>query len=109
MSYPAGSTIRITSRGERLRKAHKRNLSGVGTCHQQPGYLEGKMKKMLLAAMLCLALLMLTACGQTSISLTTGIITDWVSPDGVHYWISVDQRGAMAPRYGEDGRLVIDK
>lgn len=67
------------------------------------------MKKMLLAAMLCLALAMLTACGQTSVGLTTGIITDWVSPDGVHYWISVDQRGAMAPRYDENGQLVIDK
>ena len=34
---------------------------------------------------------------------------EWVSPDGVHYWIfSEGYGGFMAPRYDEDGILVID-
>lgn len=36
-------------------------------------------------------------------------MTEWISPDGVHYW---HNRGSniemLAPRYDHDGQLVID-
>ena len=38
-------------------------------------------------------------------------IREWVSPDGVHYWViysSSSYRFSMAPRYDSDGNLVID-
>lgn len=35
---------------------------------------------------------------------------EWVSPDGVHYWVVVDNsRYGIAPRYDSDGNLIIDK
>lgn len=38
------------------------------------------------------------------------IMTEWVSPDGVHYWMCDSSRkNALAPRYDHDGNLVIDK
>lgn len=37
-------------------------------------------------------------------------ITEWISPDGVHYWY---QRGGyhamLAPRYDAEGNLVIEE
>lgn len=37
-------------------------------------------------------------------------ITEWVSPDGVHYWYQQAGYHAMlAPRYDKNGNLVIDK
>lgn len=38
---------------------------------------------------------------------------EWISPDGVHYWIkqtsgTTTARGFMAPRYDHDGNLVIE-
>lgn len=36
-------------------------------------------------------------------------MTEWVSPDGVHYWYQ--QKGyhaVLAPRYDAEGNLVID-
>lgn len=38
-------------------------------------------------------------------------VTEWISPDGVHYWYKSAGYGSMmlAPRYDNDGELVIDK
>lgn len=37
--------------------------------------------------------------------------TEWVSPDGVHYWYNKEMNGYswFAPRYDNNGKLVIDK
>lgn len=36
-------------------------------------------------------------------------ITEWISPDGVHYWYQEAGYHAMlAPRYDSNGNLVID-
>lgn len=36
-------------------------------------------------------------------------ITEWISPDGVHYWYQRSGYHAMlAPRYDNNGNLVID-
>ena len=36
--------------------------------------------------------------------------TEWVSPDGVHYWFYfTGYQAMMAPRYNSDGNLIIDK
>lgn len=36
-------------------------------------------------------------------------ITEWISPDGVHYWYQYGGYGRMlAPRYDNNGNLVID-
>lgn len=39
------------------------------------------------------------------------IFTEWISPDGTHYWYKSGAYGAgyLAPRYDNDGNLVIDK
>ena len=38
------------------------------------------------------------------------IVTEWVSPDGVHYWYHDSGYGRMlAPRYDVSGNLVIEK
>ena len=35
---------------------------------------------------------------------------EWVSPDGVHYWImTCGNRAGLAPRYDRDGRIVVDE
>lgn len=35
---------------------------------------------------------------------------EWVSPDGVHYWVVCgNYRYGIAPRYDNDGNLIIDK
>ena len=34
---------------------------------------------------------------------------DITSPDGVHYWLwSNGHGGQLVPRYGEDGRIMVD-
>lgn len=36
--------------------------------------------------------------------------TEWISPDGVHYWIrETGTAGYMAVRYDSDGNIIIDK
>ena len=36
-------------------------------------------------------------------------VTEWISPDGVHYWYQQSGYHAMlAPRYDSEGNLVID-
>lgn len=35
---------------------------------------------------------------------------EWISPDGVHYWImNGNRRYGITPRYDNNGNLVIDK
>lgn len=35
---------------------------------------------------------------------------DWISPDGVHYWIySGAYRYGIAPRYDKNGNLVVEE
>lgn len=35
---------------------------------------------------------------------------EWISPDGVHYWVVYGHyRYGIAPRYDNNGELVIDK
>lgn len=37
-------------------------------------------------------------------------ITEWISPDGVHYWYRQDgYRAMLAPRYTASGNLVVDE
>lgn len=37
------------------------------------------------------------------------LINEWISPDGVHYWYrNTAYGGVMAPRYDNNGELVID-
>lgn len=36
-------------------------------------------------------------------------ISEWISPDGVHYWqYEAYSQFALAPRYDKDGNLVIE-
>ena len=45
----------------------------------------------------------LTGCGY---SVTNGIITEWVSSDGVHYWAS---EHGMIPRYiDQNGTIMVE-
>ncbi|MDO5125353.1 MAG: hypothetical protein Q4D35_03135 [Ruminococcus sp.] len=40
----------------------------------------------------------------------TVYIVEWISPDGVHYWCTGNTTGnSMAPRYDNNGNLVVDK
>ena len=36
-------------------------------------------------------------------------VAEWISPDGVHYWCSISGYSWLAPRYDNNGNLVIDK
>lgn len=75
------------------------------------------MKKKL-TILLAIALTMLSGCKPTSdykqsevmMTTTTGMqyIGEWISPDGVHYWIlDSGSRLGVAPRYDSNGDLVI--
>lgn len=76
------------------------------------------MKKLLI---LCLALSMSIGCmgcskGEDVHDVSSCIVVgdeygtfEWISPDGVHYWIYNNyQRFGMAPRYDHNGQLIID-
>lgn len=79
------------------------------------------MKKKILIAALCLcSLFTLCGCGNSGNITETNVYAlidgcdadfyEWISPDGVHYWISIGlYRMSMAPRYDKSGNLVIDK
>lgn len=73
---------------------------------------------------LCITLIvaLLTGCEKTDNCIQNGVqyndgnlaksikFNEWVSPDGVHYWISIKGKiSMMAPRYDKNGNLVIDK
>ena len=61
-------------------------------------------------------LLLLTGCEDNNQeyrdmpdSVTTPMIKEWVSPDGVHYWMYLDGYcGGITPRYDNEGNLVIE-
>lgn len=37
-------------------------------------------------------------------------VSEWISPDGVHYWIHKGRYNyGMAPRYDSNGNLVVNK
>ena len=37
-------------------------------------------------------------------------LSEWISPDGVHYWYyKYGYQAMLAPRYDSDGNLIIDK
>lgn len=79
------------------------------------------MKKVL--ALILLSTTLLTGCGRKEFdtSYRTRIVTEysnpgsyavseWTSPDGVHYWIAEGgYRFGIAPRYDKDGKLIIDE
>lgn len=72
-----------------------------------------KIMILLVALMLCFAI-----CGCDNDTMTKADAYawvddygtfEWVSPDGVHYWVySGSYRYGIAPRYDNDGKLVID-
>ena len=71
------------------------------------------MKKMLIVLLMISIIATLTACGSgdnyylhSDVRTPNGSRMDeWVSPDGVHYWILNNQ--GVAPRYDSNGMLVI--
>lgn len=79
------------------------------------------MKKKILIMLLTSLCVFAGGCGtndtirHTKADASIGALDDygtyeWVSPDGVHYWVVVNGRGyGIAPRYDNDGNLVIDK
>lgn len=65
------------------------------------------MKKII--CLVLLVMILCSGCVTTEEQIEMGAIGyygEWISPDGVHYWISDCK---MAPRYDSDGNLVIDK
>lgn len=71
------------------------------------------IKKLFLVLTIVCMLVSLAACGGVRAredSLDGHIIfetkrNEWISPDGVHYWVYASQ---MVPRYDHNGNLVID-
>lgn len=85
-----------------------RNMSELRSKDEQKGR-RAKMKRILVILMAITLLMVLSSCGNK-----TGIpgledVEEWVSPDGVHYWM---RNGTYAltitPRYDNDGNLVIE-
>lgn len=78
------------------------------------------MKKLILVFILFIVLITLIGCtkptlsdnikdsGSTfTISLSEYTANEWVSPDGVHYWVfSYGYHFGVAPRYDENGNIV---
>ena len=65
------------------------------------------MKKYIIAVMVIMFAVLLTGCNYSSTILTHQ--EDWVSPDGVHYWIYAANNGcAMSPRLNPDGTLFTE-
>lgn len=62
------------------------------------------MKKVAILITLLAMLLTLVGCRE-NYTRTDGY-SEWISPDGVHYW---DLYNQMAPRYDHDGNLVIEE
>ena len=73
-----------------------------------------KQKIIILAVVVVLSLL--TGCKDNNQgyrdmpnSLITPMVKEWVSPDGVHYWMySDDYCRGLTPRYDNEGNLVIE-
>ena len=75
------------------------------------------MNKQKIIILAVTVLLLLTGCKDNNQEyrdmpnslLTTPILKEWVSPDGVHYWIySDDYCSGLTPRYDNKGNLVIE-
>lgn len=64
------------------------------------------MKKLLMATIMAMVIFSLTSCSATE-KLNNLMISEWVSPDGVHYWEG--SYGALSPRYDNNGELIIDE
>lgn len=59
-------------------------------------------------------LILLVSCSDTVSYTDTHCVKEWVSPDGVHYWICNYNHlwgnfSAIAPRYDSSGNLVISE
>lgn len=70
------------------------------------------MKKVLL--LIITFIMACTFCGCKSINeigeSSNASLYEWVSPDGVHYWIyHAGYAGGMSPRYNSDGCIMIDE
>ena len=75
-----------------------------------------KMNKQKIIILAVSVLLLLTGCKENNQeyrdmpnSLIGPMLKEWVSPDGVHYWMYCDDycRG-LTPRYDNKGNLVIE-
>lgn len=58
--------------------------------------------------------ILLVSCSGDNIVSGTHAVKEWVSPDGVHYWVSHYNHlwgnfFGMAPRYDSSGNLVISE
>ena len=76
----------------------------------------GEMNKQKITILAVTVLLLLTGCKDNNQeyhdmpnSLIEPMLKEWVSPDGVHYWMYTDDycRG-LTPRYDNKGNLVIE-
>ena len=75
------------------------------------------MNKQKIIILAIAVLLLLTGCKDNNQEycdipnslLTTPILKEWVSPDGVHYWMYRDDYcEGLTPRYDNKGNLVIE-
>ena len=75
------------------------------------------MNKQKIIILAVTVLLLLTGCEDSNQeyrdmpnSVTTPMLKEWVSPDGVHYWMYRDAYcSALTPRYDNKGNLVIEE
>lgn len=65
---------------------------------------------LIIAVILCCVLLFSCSANYNSKEHSDDVmVTEWISPDGVHYWYQQQGYHAMlAPRYDSNGNLVID-
>ena len=76
----------------------------------------GQMNKQKIIILAVTVLLLLTGCKDNNQeycdmpnNLMTPMLKEWVSPDGVHYWLySDDYCSGLTPRYDNKGDLVIE-
>lgn len=73
------------------------------------------MKRFIVCVLIAFSMLMLNGCTLTEPTAYVYIdgipnnIYEWISPDGVHYWVIREYSMAgIAPRYQRNGNLVID-
>lgn len=71
------------------------------------------MKRLLLVVMLIIMLLTMCSCSEDpngiNVYSTNGKMSEWISPDGVHYWFYKSNKAiGIAPRFDRDGHIIID-